>query len=116
MGLKICQNCNGKCCKHIALEIDTPKTKEDFENIRWFVAHKNVNVYVDEDGAWHVEFLTPCKFLGKNNLCKIYGQRPEICKEYDQNECVFHNDYEEKHTFSSLADVDKFIAKKFKKK
>lgn len=115
MEIKNCENCNGKCCKHVAIEIDTPESKEDFENIRWFVAHKNINVYVDDDNAWHVEFITPCEFLGEHNKCQIYNNRPEICREYNQDECVFHNEYAEKHTFGSLEEIDKFIKKKFKK-
>mgnify|MGYP001565152217 FL=1 len=57
---KTCDKCDALCCNHIAIEIDTPECLEDFENIKWFVAHKNVNVYVDEDYIWHLEFLTPC--------------------------------------------------------
>lgn len=115
MSDKTCEKCNGKCCKYVAIEIDTPETKEDFENIRWYVAHKNIQVYVDEDDKWHIEFSTPCEFLGEDNICQIYDKRPEICREYNQDECLFHNEYEEKHTFRNLEEIDKYI-KKFLKK
>jgi len=111
---KTCKDCNGKCCRYIAIEIDAPETKEDFENIKWFVAHKNVNVYIDEDEEWHVEFITPCEFLREENECKIYDNRPEICKEYEHNECTFHNNYEEKHTFKTLKDVEDYMKENFK--
>lgn len=114
MDKKTCKKCNGMCCKYVALEIDTPETKEDFENIRWYVAHKNISVYVDEDRKWHIEFLTPCEFLGKNNLCEIYEKRPVICKKYNQDECLFHNDYGEKYHFNSLEDFDNYLNKKKK--
>jgi Fe-S-cluster containining protein len=106
---KTCNDCNGMCCKHVAIEIDTPETKEDFENIRWFVAHKNVKVYIDEDDLWHVEFSTPCEFFGENNQCKIYDKRPAICREYSQEECLFHNPYAEKYTFNSLDEIDDYM-------
>jgi len=112
---RTCEKCNGKCCKYVAIEIDTPENLEDFENIRWYVAHKNIQVYVDEDDKWNIEFLTPCEFLGENNLCGIYEKRPEICKEYNQDECLFYNDYEEKFTFRNLDDIDNYIKNIFKK-
>ena len=110
---KTCKNCDGMCCKYVALEIDTPETKEEFENIRWYVAHKNIGVYVDSDDKWHIEFKTPCEFLGKDNLCKIREKRPEICRGYSQDECLFHNDYSEKHTFNSIEEIDKYLEGKF---
>jgi hypothetical protein len=47
-----CSNCNGKCCRYVAVEIDKPTTLKDFENIKWFVCHKNVNVFIDDDNSW----------------------------------------------------------------
>lgn len=114
--LKTCKGCPGSCCKYIVIELDTPRSKKDFEEIRWFVTHKNVLVYVEEDGTWNVEFTTPCEFLGKNNLCTIYEKRPEICKKYDHEECTFHNKHIEKHLFRTLGEIDKFIKKRFSKK
>jgi Fe-S-cluster containining protein len=114
MGKKSCDKCKGMCCKYVAMEIDTPKTKKDFENIKWFVCHKNVNVFVDKENKWNIEFLTPCEFLGKNNLCLAYKRRPKICRDYSQEECLFFNDYKEKHTFNCLKDVEDFVKKKFK--
>ncbi len=111
---KTCENCEGECCKYVAVEIDTPETLKDFEDIKWFVMHKNVNVFIDEDDVWHVEFLTPCEFLDKNGRCSIYEKRPQICRDYDQEECPFHNSYKEKHTFKSLEDIEKYIKKNFK--
>ena len=111
---KTCEKCDEKCCKYVAIEIDTPEDLKDFEDIRWYVAHENIQVYVDDDYQWHVEFLTPCEFLGKNNLCKIYETRPKICREYNQNKCPFYNDYAEKFTFKSIEDVDKYVKNVFK--
>ncbi|MBU2052776.1 MAG: YkgJ family cysteine cluster protein [Nanoarchaeota archaeon] len=110
---KSCKSCEGDCCKYIAIEIDVPETKEDFENIKWFVCHENVNVYVNEEGEWYVEFITPCEFLGENNKCKIYDKRPKICRGYNHDECTFHNGYSEKHRFKILKDVENYIGEKF---
>jgi Fe-S-cluster containining protein len=115
MNNKTCEKCKGKCCRYVAIEIDTPEDLEDLENIRWYVLHKNINVYVDADYQWHIEFLTPCEHLVGDNFCQIYENRPEICREYNTEECLFHNNYEEKYTFKKLEDVDKYIKEVFEK-
>jgi uncharacterized protein len=111
--MKTCINCNGVCCKYVAIEIDAPETKKDFEDLKWYVCHKNVQVYVEEDGTWNVEFLTDCEFLDKKNKCTVYEKRPEICREYGQDECPFHNEYVEQHTFKTLEELEKYIKDKF---
>ena len=45
-----CNECNGACCKEICVGIDEPKTIDDWDEIRWMVAHENIAVYVDEEG------------------------------------------------------------------
>lgn len=90
-----CSSCGG-CCKHIALEIDVPDKKSDFEDIYWYLLHRNVHVFVtenededsEEEERWYVEFITSCKALDENNLCSIYKKRPRICAEYDPDECT----------------------------
>ena len=113
----LCDGCD-ECCRHVAVEIDKPTTKNDFENIKWYVAHKNVNVYVDWDNDWHIEFMTPCDHLNQiTKLCKIYRERPKICREYSQVDCVRHSDgTAEKYYFKNLADIKKHLAKKAKRK
>lgn len=106
-----CKDCDARCCKHVALEIDTPEDKEDFENIKWYVCHKNVNVFV-EDGSWYIEFLTPCEQLGEENKCKIYEKRPKICRAYSEEECVFEG-YTEDLIFHNIEDVEKYVKEKF---
>ena len=84
-----CGACNAKCCRYIATEIDEPEKKEDYENILWYLLHKNVEVFV-EDKSWYVQFLTPCKALDKEWKCKIYSKRPAICKELNIENCERH--------------------------
>jgi uncharacterized protein len=112
---KTCRECNGKCCRYVTTELDTPKTQRDFEDIKWFVAHKNVTVFVEKDGQWYVEFITPCKNLGDDNRCKIYEKRPEICRELTHDECEFHNGYTELFQFKEIKDVEEYMKKFFNK-
>ena len=110
-----CDECDGKCCKYVITEIDCPEGLEDFEDIKWYVCHENVYVYVEEDGTWNLEFITPCKFLGEKNKCLIYDKRPRICREFSQDECPFHNTYKELFRFEKPEDVEKYVENIFKK-
>ena len=85
-----CKRC-GMCCRHIAIEIDKPKTKEDRDAIEWYLLHENVKVFIDHDGDWFVEFATKCKALSNGNHCKVYKNRPGICQDYNPEECVQGN-------------------------
>ena len=82
----MCHGCT-LCCEHIAMEIETPRSKEDFHHITWYVLHENVFVFKDHDNKWFIEFRTKCKELNKKGLCNIYSQRPNICREYSHTEC-----------------------------
>ena len=86
-----CTDCGATCCRYIAVEIDKPTCKRDYDQIRWYLLHENVYVFVDGEGAWYVEFGTGCSKLQKDNLCRIYEERPRICRSYGRGdaECEF---------------------------
>jgi uncharacterized protein len=106
-----CKNC-GYCCNYITISLDTPEDKEDYDEIVWFLLHENIKVYIDNDDSegdeWYVEIQTPCKAQDEENKCKIYRDRPDVCREYDTEECDTHGE----GTPYKLAwtDKDDFIA------
>jgi len=110
-----CHECDGKCCKYIVIEIDIPETEKDFDDIKWYVCHENTFVFIDEDGTWNLEFATPCKYINEKNLCEVYENRPNICRDYSQEVCPFHNKYKELQRFSNVKEVEEYIEKIFKK-
>ena len=81
-----CDNCSGDCCKTIAIYIDKPKSKDDFEDIKWYLYHENVYVYIDNKNDWLVLFPSKCMHL-KNGRCAIYDKRPPVCREAKIAEC-----------------------------
>ena len=85
-----CGGCNGICCRHIALEIDRPTTKREYDHIRWYLLHEGVSVFVEEGNHWYVQFSTPCIALDDRARCSAYSDRPRICRDYAVNECVRH--------------------------
>ncbi len=123
MEKKNCDACSGLCCKYVALEIDCPEDEEDFEDIKWYVLHEKVAVYVEDDGTWNLEFITPCKYVNEDGKCSVHEEftnnpeikRPNICKEFNVDVCPFHNEYNEKYRFEKIEDVENYIKNVFKK-
>lgn len=112
------RKCGSECCRYISVYLKTPRSKADFDEIRWFVTHENVRVYKDHDKNWLVEFVTPCKFLNKDLLCDIYKKRPEVCSGYEADNCTYHTPGPifDKIMFAEPADVDRFLAERKKQR
>jgi len=81
-----CRECGAKCCKYFCFEIDKPETYEEFEDVRWYLCHKDVSIHIDE-GDWYMFVANRCRFLRPNHLCAIYDDRPLICRDYTQDNC-----------------------------
>ena len=112
-----CRKCESKCCRYFGLQIDTPRRKEDFENIRWFLAHKGVTVFV-ESKKWYLELDSRCRYLTKANRCRIYDKRPLICREHSSTTCenALDKKFDHEHIFRNLPDFDKYLSKRFNRK
>lgn len=86
---QVCQHdCHSRCCRYITVVLPAPRLSYDFDELSWFLAHENISVYV-ESRRWHLEVRTPCKYLDRDNLCTIYADRPDVCREYDIEACEF---------------------------
>jgi Fe-S-cluster containining protein len=86
-----CTECGAICCKYVAIQIDQPTTPRDFDDIRWYIAHQEVWVFV-ENGDWYVCVDRRCKYLTRDNRCKIYDERPKICRKYGTADCERNGD------------------------
>ena len=86
-----CVTCGARCCRYVAIEIDKPTCKRDYDQIRWYLLHDRVTVFVDHDGDWHVEFEADCSAIGSNHRCKAYEQRPRLCRDYpgEDEDCEY---------------------------
>ena len=89
-----CDKCKAQCCRHLAVEIDKPTTKKEYDYIRWYLLHKNVSVFIDHNNDWFIKFNTDCEMIQKDNRCGCYENRPKICRDYpskDEN-CEFEGE------------------------
>jgi len=108
-----CDKCTGLCCRYFALPIDTPETKEDYDDIRWFLCHKDITVFV-EDGDWYISIRNKCKYLSeKDNRCLIYDKRPRICRQYRHSTCDYvEGEYDYELQFISDKEFEEYIKEK----
>ena len=112
----LCEKCAGLCCRYIALPIEKPETKSDFEDVRWYLAHEGISVFVEDD-EWYINIASRCKYLDRENRCDIYEHRPKICRGYKDGNCDFHSgDYGYELQFTSIEEMDEYLAEKFAKK
>lgn len=106
-GACLCAFCGAKCCRYFALPIDTPTDWADFDSIRWFLFHDRAAVFI-EKGDWYLLVYTPCKHLREDNLCGIYHQRPQICRDYDTGDCEYEDDWVYDHYFETSEQVEEY--------
>jgi hypothetical protein len=106
----LCEHCTGLCCRYIALPIDRPQSAADFDDIRWYLLHENISVFV-EDGDWYLYVQAVCRHLQPDYRCGIYATRPQICRDYGTDNCDYHSgDYGWEHHFTCPEHLDEYLA------
>ena len=81
-----CTEC-GRCCTYVGIGINPPTSARHATDVLWYLYHENVYVYVDGAGEWSVHFESRCRNLGDDLLCRIYADRPHICRGFDNRGC-----------------------------
>jgi Fe-S-cluster containining protein len=109
---EICFRCSAKCCRYFMLQIDTPVSKMDFENVRWYLCHNGSSVYVDK-GKWYLHIDSVCRHVLEDGRCGIYDKRPQICREHNPRDCEFESEYRASLNFTTIDELDEYIAKRF---
>jgi Fe-S-cluster containining protein len=100
-----CRSCQGQCCRYFALQIDKPTNAEDYDHLRWYIAHENIALFIDEK-EWYLQVNDKCIFLQKDAKCGMYEQRPQICRDYGWDK----SGATECHGVDSATDHDAFFS------
>lgn len=103
-----CSECRGECCKKLAFQVEKPRTKEDFEDMKWYLYHEGVLVYIDNCGDWMVQVPVKCTKLDKDGRCTIYKDRPPICRNSAVKDCEM-NTNEMDVIFKTVEDLEDYI-------
>src|SRR6266700_6916377 len=76
-----CLQC-AACCKHYSQRCRTPEIKRISKHLQMKEgAFIEKYLTIDNDGDYVVK-QTPCPFLGADNFCSIYDQRPSDCHRF----------------------------------
>lgn len=109
-----CDECRGDCCDGMILEIPKPRTKKDYEDIRWYLYHERTHVYIDRDGDWMAEMHLPCRHRDAHGgKCRIYNRRPPMCREAGHDECEMNED-DAKVRFHTVKEYDAWLKRRRK--
>lgn len=110
----LCSKCTGLCCRYFALPIETPEDKGDYDDIKWYLCHENVSVFVEE-GDWYISLDNKCKHLSEEDYqCGIYNKRPRICRGYKIKECdLIDGEYDYELHFTDATQMQEYIKIKF---
>ncbi len=107
-----CILCHG-CCMYITVPLDPPDNEETIDLYKWYLYHRNIEIYLDHNQQWQLLVKTPCENLKEDGFCKIYETRPTICRNYDSSSCSrTGKDY--KILFRNVKDFEKYLIKKEK--
>ncbi len=91
-----CLNC-ANCCKTTSPEF----FEKDIERLSKVFKMKpgafiEKYLFLDTDGIYALK-STPCPFLGSDNFCSVYEDRPKACREFP------HTNHRKMHTYIHLA-------------
>ena len=97
--------------------VETPEDKEDYDDIRWYLCHKDVTVFV-EDGDWYINVKNKCRHLsGETYKCEIYDKRPKLCRVYSMENCDLTSDeYDYELHFTDDRQMEEYMKIKFGEK
>src|SRR3954470_23743301 len=108
----LCERCSALCCRYFALPIDNPTCAHDFDNIRWYLLHENVTVFVEKK-QWYIGIANRCKALQHDNRCGIYHTRPKVSRGYSTDNCDWHGgEYDFQSLFTSAEQLERYAKQK----
>ena len=83
MGYCSPDRCRGECCKHVGVFVTEPVSA--MKEFLWFLQVRGVRVSEVQDSelpTYYMQFDQRCQHLNDDGLCRIYGQRPEVCRSF----------------------------------
>ena len=109
-----CSGCDALCCRYIALPIENPETRDDFEDVRWYLCHEGISVFV-EDGEWYISVKNSCRYIcPETSKCLNYENRPKICRKHEADGCEHKVDeYGYELHFTDDKQMEEYIKVKF---
>jgi len=109
----ICEKCDATCCRNLAFSITKPRTRYEIDDLKWKLHFNTVKAYV-HNKRWYLLITGKCIYLSSKNLCKKYGQRPQVCRDHKPDSCEKTGKWYDK-LISTPEDLDRFLNLKTRK-
>lgn len=61
-----------------------------------------------DDGSWYLLVQNRCMHLGENNLCGIYENRPQICRDYTTANCEYDDEWVYDHYWETAEQIEEY--------
>ncbi|MFB3893462.1 MAG: YkgJ family cysteine cluster protein [Phycisphaerae bacterium] len=107
--------CQARCCRYFGVPLGRPETYEDFDEVRWYLLHRGVSVYIDAEGDWGMRVENRCRMLRKTPRgwrCVAYGRRPLVCRRFAPATCEFTRGFHEvEEHFASAAELEAYASR-----
>jgi len=101
-----CKNCDGECCKRLIIPL-CDQMLLDEDQAKWLVMHENISIGISQ-GKAAIIIQTRCENL-ENGDCKIYENRPDVCKDFPVETCRA-NKVCDGTELKSVEDVEKYFS------
>ena len=109
---QICtQACGARCCRYITVEIPAPRSHDDWDEMRWWLAHEGVLVSKNEDG-WLLHVETRCANLRPDNACRIHPHHMDTCKDHDAAVCEFTGPLDQEFELHHERDLARYLERR----
>ena len=102
-----CSNCPAVCCHDLTIDIKKPRTNDDIEVLMWKLNYDSVAVYV-RNTRWYMLIKGACQYLGKDDLCTIYEDRFDICRDHNPPDCEWYDDWFD-YMFNDPKELEHFL-------
>jgi Fe-S-cluster containining protein len=79
-----CKECKGWCCRELIHKVEAHKVTD---LVKEFYAARALRWHMDDEDNMICYLDQPCPHLiKKSGRCRIYKDRPEVCKRYPEEE------------------------------
>lgn len=104
---KECERCPALCCKDLSIRILRPRTKQEIEDLKWQLRFDTVRIYI-RGRRWYQLIKGRCMYLDENDRCKIYDERPDMCRNHNPPDCEFFGTFYDV-MLESPADLEAYL-------
>lgn len=111
-GESLCDHCIAKCCRYLAMQLDTPERRKDFDYFRWYLLHRNTSIFVEKK-KWYLQFHTECRELMADHRCGVYETRPQICRDHSTVNCEYEEEWVYDLYFETPEQLEEYLEARY---